>query len=287
MMSLGEQTQVGYIVAKADRDAKGFGDDKIKKEQNAYWIKAMSASGVKVTEDDKGNKPLIILALLYSLSNMHDDTYIDLFGVTQPGFSRSELIEEYIAQLVICRSVSAPILYGCIAELVKFEGQRFAAKHAKADAHVMKNFRFIIDLDVLLRNEQLNKFFPKKEASLITMASGKDYWDVFLQNLLSAEITPAALMTKILIEFTRQHHDNKTFLNAWNSALENYCRDLNGLVPETNKNYMRQEIKKIQESGLQTQVDVPLTKGNLYLHATLEKKQVSGSAVCASTPVQG
>ena len=273
MMS--RKKQLCFSLEKAHPNTVGIGYEERAREQDAYLKGAFSISK---------NNPDILLALLYSLSRMHEDTYAALIGNSR-SLLKFELMPKLINQLAGLDMKA--IIKASSLELITFEIKRVAAAHAtgattlNANAHEKKNFRFIIELDALLHESLLKKHFseddaqasqdfmisdeivyherernPNETETVTETDTGSDlvfrravnlgeYWNIFLNALEISMVTPAALMTTTLIKFSQSLKNIKPLLD-WQKALEEYYRDPYGLLPEASKRPARIEFEKIK-----------------------------------------
>ena len=286
MMPENEKTRkLLYSLEKAHRDTVGFGYEEREHAQDDYLRSALEDFSINVTERDIASRALLTLALLYSVSCMHDDAYARLMRT--PAFSRSDLMNELVCQLTTSTKMSLAIMYRCVTELTQFEIKRVARKHAtsaitmNADAHEAKNFRFVIELDAVLRHKNFERFTPALSQSTPVASAScefgtapgatrtetdntsgiefrkvmhiEQHWENFQTRLATSSMTPAVLMTATLMAFAEAEKNSKPLL-AWHQALRNYC---NCFVPEANKVLMRLVLQKVQEWCAEKNIETP------------------------------
>lgn len=284
-MMLGREREKAllYALEKAHRYTVSYGYSNRETAQDKYLSMALMQAGIKTKPSDKkGLEPEIIFALVYCLSMMDDDTYARLMA--RESVARDQLIDDFRKSLVTNPNITVKILHHCVYELTQFEIKRVAREHIKSAAivdfgqHEAKNFRFVMELETLLSHAHFAKMFteestpannlPRDEDSCSSLQERDDalreeiqaayaqeleyrcvknladHWVRFQENLKkNTTLTPAALMTKTLLTF-----GNMELLKAWRAALENYCRDPYGFLPETYKERMRLQLRELESS---------------------------------------
>lgn len=265
------------------------------------------------------NERIFALALLYSLSHMDDPTFAALKTGEE---SRLEAINR-IQSILIYQQLNEknnPVeeIRSSVAALITLESYRVAMRHATsavtldADKHEAKNFRFVIEMDALLKQSGIQELLKsnslkpedetREESQLknsllatsrvsdeslikILMVAGDqklyqpkmlgEHWKDFLTNLVTSTIGPAALMTKTLIKFSECTANLKP-LQDWCQVLVEYCEDKYQLLSEEEKTSARIELELVTEWLVERGQSLPAKA------ASINSKPSAGSSIASN-----